>query len=701
MRALRVSSASRRALIRTEDERHLYQDICEAVTTEGGYLLAWIGVPELDEGKSVQMVACSGSGTEYLAGIKVSWAPGTLGNGPTGTCIRTGKVAVVNDSETDPGLLPWRERAADYGFRSVAALPLVSKEGLVGAITIYACEPNAFSSEEICLLEELAHDLSYGLELRAIRRAQARAENDLLEAAKEFRTIFDSTNDAIFIADFEGRFLDVNEAASKNLGYGREELLGKMISDVDTAESAALLPARLAVIRKSGSACFESVQRRKDGTTLPVEINNRAIVFRRQPALMGIAREISERKKAEAELRANFAEMERLKALAENANRAKSEFLANVSHEIRTPLNGILGFTNLLLAGDLTVEQQEYNEAVRLSAEHLLSLINDLLDFSRIEAGRLEVDRIPFSIRDCVEQAVRSIGPIAQVKGLGVEVAVSDEAPAWVEGDPHRLRQVLLNLLGNAVKFTDHGCVSLRVVAGSSADGIGQGGKPALCFSVADTGIGIPASQQAAIFEPFRQADGSITRKFGGTGLGLSISAKLVDLMNGRIWVESIAGKGSTFSFAIPLVRAAEPSARDKEVSGSQAASCGRGDLSILVAEDNAINQLLIRRVLEVRGHRVTICSTGAAVLEAWRGAQFDLILMDIHMPEMDGWEATRRIRAEEALTKSHIPIIATTACSLAEDHKRSVEAGIDGYLTKPIALEALDKVLSGIRNGE
>jgi PAS domain S-box-containing protein len=690
MRALRVSSAGKKAVIRTEDEAHLYRGICQAITESGGYPLAWIGLPQADARKSIRIAASSGPGVEYLNTIETSWDEGALGSGPTGTCIRSGQVVVINDTQRDAQFLPWRERAARIGLGSVAALPLRCEGRLIGALMIYAGETDAFCAEEICWLEELAGDLSYALELRAVRQSRAQAEAAVLQAATEFRTVFDLTNDAIFIADSDGGFLEVNQAACRNLGYSREELLQRTMQEIDSPESATLLPGRLAAIREYGAACFESVQLRRDGAPVPVELNVRAVTYRQKQAVLGVARDISERKKSEAELRARAAEMARIKAEAESANSAKSEFLANMSHEIRTPLNGILGFSNLLAAGELNAEQREYNQAVRSSAEHLLALINDILDFSRIEAGRLELEQAVFSVRECVAAAVSPVRPVAEAKGLRILVEVAEAVPQWVRGDAQRIRQILLNLIGNAVKFTALGSVSVSV-AGEQE----EGSVWALRFAVQDTGIGIPEAQRAAIFEPFRQADGSITRRFGGTGLGLSICNKLVASMNGRIWLESREGGGSAFSFLIPLDAAAAPVAIWAPDSPCGSAPSAQPGLSILVAEDNLVNQRLIRRLLEIRGHRVMICDTGTAVLEAWRNHEFDLMLMDVQMPEMDGLETTRRIRRAEAPGGPRMPIVAMTACAMAGDRDKCMEAGFDAYLTKPIDVGEFDHVLA------
>jgi len=385
-----------------------------------------------------------------------------------------------------------------------------------------------------------------------------------------------------------------------------------------------------------------------------------------------------------------------LKEAAQQANRVKSEFLANMSHEIRTPLNGILGFTGLMATSKLTDAQREYNEAVRCSAESLLVVINDILDFSRIEAGRLNLESAGFSIRQCVEGAVRSIEPLAAGKGLQVLTEVAGDVPDWVRGDSHRLRQILLNLTGNAVKFTETGHISVRVsLEEAGLNPAGDAARTAIRFAVSDTGMGIPEAQQPLIFQPFQQADGSITRRFGGSGLGLSISCRLAELMNGALWLESREGAGSTFFFniSVPLGDVPPPS---REVA-APAGHAPQGALRILVAEDNAVNQRLIRHLLEARGHQPTVAADGAAALEAWRAGPYDLILMDVQMPLMDGIEATRQIRAEERSSGHHVPIIALTAHAMKGDSDKCLEAGMDDYISKPIRIEDLDRVLLGL----
>ncbi len=689
-RAMRVLSASNQAVIRSGDEDRLLRDICEAITHAGGYPLAWVGLPATEDGKPVRVIAVDGGHPEYADSLGITWNDEPSGRGPVGTAIRTGRVAICNDASADPDFAPWRERAAQYGYKAILSLPLRSDDTVIGALTIYASESDAFHPEEVRLLEELAADLSYGLEARRRRQQQARAEMALLQSVAEFRTLFDAANDAIFIADANGRFLEANQVACQRLGYTRDELLSMSIHQIDAPACAGGMPQKQTDLMEDGEALLETVHLRKDGSELPVEINSRVFRYRQQPAILCLARDISERKRAAALAEARTLELERAKTEAENANRAKSEFLANMSHEIRTPMNGIIGTTSLLLDTQLSLEQRDYAETIRKSADALLGIVNDILDLSKIEAGKLTIEPGAFDVVACLAETGDFLAPHARLKGLEYSFVAQTDV-RWVWGDAGRTRQIVLNLLSNAIKFTDCGRIALRVTSSPA-----EGGCHAFRIAVADSGIGIAAGQMPLLFREFSQADSSLVKKHQGAGLGLAISRELAGLMGGSLTVSSELGKGSTFLLTIPWPPAAPydvASPAPEVLLAAMGIDISAKRRRILLAEDNPVNQKIAVRMLEKMGCHVDLAGNGREAVEMIGRFPYDLILMDCGMPEMDGLAASREIRARLA-GGARTPIVALTAHVIAGTREQCIAAGMDDYVSKPVTPATVENIL-------
>ena len=651
------------------------------------------------------------------------------------------------------------------------------------------------------------------------------------------RAVIDGLPDLIYVKDTQSRFLVANPAQRRFLtGKPDADLIGNSDFSFFPHETATAFFNDEQEIIRTGLPVVSQAEKMHGFDGKDVWILTTKVPFRDRngdvAGIIGIGRDVTAQKLIEAELINS-------RNQAEVANRAKSEFLANMSHEIRTPLNGVIGMTELALDTELTEEQREYLETVQFSASTLLTVINDILDFSKIEAGKIDMEMVDFDLRECIETTIKTLVPLAEAKGLELLCDIADDATIIVRGDSIRLSQMIINLVGNAIKFTFEGQVAVKVEIEPD-----PGEQKVLHFTVSDTGIGIPKEKQEAIFDSFTQADTSTTREFGGTGLGLTITSRLVALMGGKIWVESESGRGSEFHFTVHVGTGAEPvqhpqpnlpyevlgSARvlivddnqtnrfildrmltrwgmhtdcvesgeaalrrltaafesgepyrlmltDKqmpsmdgfslveqirgkpEVAGTNvimmSSGAHRGDMArcqelgfsayltkpvrqnelrdavarsldrrgtqsgskasvpvkdrraapnrgmhVLLAEDNTVNQRLATRLLEKRGHRVTVANNGQEAIAHLQQSSFDLVLMDVQMPLIDGLEATSMIREREKETGLHQPIVALTAHAVKGDQERCEVAGMDGYLAKPIRPEELDAVLQRYMSG-
>jgi PAS domain S-box-containing protein len=511
------------------------------------------------------------------------------------------------------------------------------------------------------------------------------------EAQRDFELFFNLIPDLACIVSEDGYFKKLNPAWETTLGYTREELLKTPMLDLIHPDDLDRTKSEIAKqSREYRTKHFVNRYRCKDGS---YRIFDWRTTFNRDESTrFGIAKDITEQRLWEASLRESEAALQKAKDAAEAANRLKSEFLANMSHELRTPMNGVIGLTDLALDTQLTSEQREYLEDVKTCATSLLRILNDILDFSKIEAGKLEFENIEFDLRQTVEEMLKVLAIRAAAKNLELACDLDPDIPSKLIGDPGRLRQILINLTGNAIKFTQHGEVVLRVERRSESDA-----KVELHFSVQDTGIGIPRNKQQHVFTAFSQADSSSTRLFGGTGLGLTISSQLVEMMGGRIWLESEEGIGSTFHFTLPLGIASTKPA--KELPGRDGLLEG---VRVLVVDDNQTNRSILAKMLSNRGLKTTTAESGAAAMDALRraaqnGNAFQLIVLDAQMPGVDAFELAQRIQAEPQFHGAGIALLMCGAQRGDSDLYRSI--GISACLTKPVGemelLEALIGMLS------
>jgi len=528
-----------------------------------------------------------------------------------------------------------------------------------------------------------------------------RTEEAMRESSEKFRGLLDSTPDAIVITDQDGRIAFANAQTERLFGYTRQELEGTMVE--------ILVPARFRTGQRRDREASPKTARvrpigtgiqlfglRKDGTEFPAEISLSPIVSEGRTLVATAIRDVTERHHI-------IEELAKSRDAALKSAALKSQFLATMSHEVRTPLNGILGMASLLLDTELSPQARTYAETLQSSGQALLAIVNDILDLTKIEAGKLTFETIAFDVRDVVGSVMDLLGPQARSKGLEFDAVVSDDVPSRLYGDGGRLSQALMNLVGNAIKFTDVGDVLIRVSCQHDEET-----RTTLRFDVSDTGIGIPADAHGRLFTPFSQVDPSAGGKYGGTGLGLAISKHLVEQMGGSIGLQSVEGQGSTFWFTARFDKepphdlvAAEADGFHQSASRPPAAAAARPmslvpsnrRARVLVAEDNPVNRQILVHQLNKLGCTADAVENGIDVLSALAMAPYDLILMDCRMPKLDGYETAAQIRRQEG-SSHRTPIIAVTAYAMPSDREKCLAAGMDDYLSKPLRVEQLAEAL-------
>jgi PAS domain S-box-containing protein len=558
---------------------------------------------------------------------------------------------------------------------------------------------------------ENQHRIIVGLRLASVDVTERKkSEDQAYETAAELRALFQAFPDLFLRLDREGNILDCKGGQSSDPFLSADKFTDRNLKDILPSDVVEQFGEAQDKVRKTGT--LEVLEFKAEGKQGEQVYESRLLPLS-WDHWIAVLRNITARKSGELKLTEYAQELERKNeeleaalATAREATQLRSRFLANMSHEIRTPMNGVLGMTDFLLATKLTSEQQEFAESIKRSADALLALINDILDLSKIEAGKLRLDRVQFQLGPTIAEVVSLFALEARMKGLGFVSNVPADLPRVVVGDPGRLRQVLRNLLGNALKFTDHGEIGVHAELLNEATNVVQ-----IRFTVHDTGIGMPPDQQSRLFESFTQGDGSSTRRHGGTGLGLAISKQLVELLGGEIGVASEPGQGSRFWFTASFGKGASteiPAPNPAMVQNPSTRTMAKGPIApparaqkpvvvashlrVLLAEDNEINQRITLRLLEKLGVPADAVVNGREAVQALEKRKYDLVLMDCQMPDMDGFEATAIVRSREVGT--HTPICALTANAMEGDRERCLAAGMDDYISKPVGLEKLQKAV-------
>jgi len=613
--------------------------------------------------------------------------------GSCGTAVFRNERVIVEDIQSDPLWTDFKDLAASACLRACWSQPIRGAKGeVLGAFAIYHRRMRTPNADDIAFIESAAELAALAITRQQAQEELARSEARARQAAederamaRQLRTFFDVSLDMLCIRDMDLKFVKVNDAWERVLGYSVKELEGAPILPLVHPDDIGGTHSNMQRIQVENEVVgFVNRYRHRDGSYRHLEWRARRV----GDMVFGVARDVTERLALEAEMSA-------AKQAAEAANQAKSDFLANMSHEIRTPLNGVIGVVDALSRTPLTALQQEMVELIQSSGVTLERLVSDILDVSKIEAGRLQIEHGVFDLRGELGSLIELHHVHAEKKSLAFEASFGERAQGAFHGDVTRIKQVLANLLSNAIKFTAAGQVRLSVEVEEPA----TPGHPCLAvFEVRDTGVGFDAEAAALLFQRFSQADTTITRRFGGTGLGLSICKALVEMMGGEIVARSAPGQGSLFRVTIPLARhqplaAEEPAPRPGAApAGGEGVADREGRLRILLAEDHPTNQKVVELILAPYGAEIVIVENGAEAVVAMRTGVFDLVLMDMQMPVMDGLAATRAIRGEEKgrPSRPRTPIVMLSANAMPQHRLDALAAGADLHIAKPITAASL-----------
>ncbi len=603
--------------------------------------------------------------------------------GSCGTAAFTGRRVIVTDIATDPLWVNFRELAAGANLAACWSQPITGVGGrLLGTFAMYHRTPTAPRPAEISAIAEAAHLVAIAIERKASNDALAASESRARRAAegeqdiaRALSSFFEVSLDLMSVRDLKGNFVKVNRQWETVLGYPVEQLVGAPILPLLHPDDIAPTLQRMSSTTEQVFA-FVNRYRRVDGVYRHLEWQSR----RCGDLVFGVARDITERVALEDEMKA-------ARLAAEEANRAKSEFLANMSHEVRTPLNGVIGVVDALAQTNLSAEQREMVDLIRASGSTLSHLVSDILDISKVEAGRIDLEAETFDLRSRMAEVMDLARTRAAEKGLTFSVHFNDAAKGAFQGDITRINQVLGNLLSNAVKFTTEGGVRVGVEVSSSTE---SPNAERLRLVVQDTGEGFESQTADALFERFSQADNTITRRFGGSGLGLAIVKALTEAMGGQVTVSSQPGRGSVFVAELPVTRAAQPALGAEQASVK--APSQLAPLKILLAEDNPTNQKVVQLILSHAGAELTIVENGLEAVQAFSSGHFDLVLMDMQMPLMDGLQAIKALREIEASSvhRARTPVAMLSASAMKRDRDAAHAAGADLHIAKPVTARAL-----------